>query len=581
MTPRPAPQPWSHGGWRLAVAWGVGLLASLVIFSAACVWVETVGQAQFESLARDRREALVQAAQAQVEVLYSVRNFFNSSEQVTRDEFTRFAGWPLKHRAELESVAWLSREPRSGPAPSTGSQEAGARFVVLFAESKDGNAELGQDDYADPARRQAMDAALNLNEPVSVVVTGAVATNNEATSGARIAIYLPVFRHDAINLTGPSPRQSLTGYARSIVRMDKLMDPGVVHSQPHGIDAYVFDVTAPEISILLLADVVQNTKGTITHVSAVTNASPWRKRRQWADRTTIAGREWMMWYVGSTEYREPGRQEVPLAALAASLVCTGLAVGWFSRRLRHEAERDALLGDVLAEMQQRQRVEQERRELLRQLLKAEDEERRRIARELHDATAQHLAAAQMNLAQVRVDSPPAAATKSIHDAMGLIAEASTELRTVSYQLHPPVLEQLGLAGALRDFAAGFARRTGLQIEVDTAGFEGRLPPEFELALFRVAQECLSNVHRHSGSDCALVRLERDADEVRLEVQDSGKGLPKDAWRGGGGVGLRGMRERLNQIGGELDVESDAEGTTILAAIPLEATPANDPEKEAS
>ena len=225
---------------------------------------------------------------------------------------------------------------------------------------------------------------------------------------------------------------------------------------------------------------------------------------------------------------------------------------------------------VLAhDVTEQRRAEADRQQLFVQLLQAEAEERRRIARELHDTTAQHLAAIQMNLTHLREAAGPGPETQLLTDSLKLAAQSVQEIRTLTYLLHPPMLEELGLAGALEDYAAGFAQRSGIRVEVDATGYTGRLPRELELALFRVAQESLTNVLRHSGSNHALIRLERDADQVRLEVQDSGRGLPADAPIG---VGLRGMKERLRQIDGELHIESDTEGTTVLASVPIPTTP---------
>lgn len=220
---------------------------------------------------------------------------------------------------------------------------------------------------------------------------------------------------------------------------------------------------------------------------------------------------------------------------------------------------------ALRDITDRKRAELERQQLFVQLFRAEDEERRRIARELHDTTAQHLAAVQMNLTRWRDAEPTGRAAPWLTDSLALIGQSVQELRTLTYLLHPPLLEELGLAGALSDYAAGFSTRSGIRVEVNVGSYSGRLAPEQELALFRVAQESLTNVRRHSGSASATIRLERDVEEVRLEVQDSGRGLPANTPMG---VGLRGMKERLHQIGGELEIESDSEGTTVLASLPL-------------
>jgi len=239
-----------------------------------------------------------------------------------------------------------------------------------------------------------------------------------------------------------------------------------------------------------------------------------------------------------------------------------------------EIDGERCLVSVVRDLTERKRAETERQQLLVQLMQAEDEERGRIARELHDTTAQHLAAVSMNLTRLAGDAPglTAQSGKLVSESLSLADQAVQEIRTLTYLLHPPLLDELGLAGALRDYAAGFTKRSGLHIDVDVGDFSGRLPHEIELALFRVVQESLANVHRHSGSATALLRLERDEHEVRLEIQDNGHGLSPDARRGVVGVGIAGMRERLGQLGGELEVESDGEGVTVLASVPLEPSP---------
>ncbi len=211
-----------------------------------------------------------------------------------------------------------------------------------------------------------------------------------------------------------------------------------------------------------------------------------------------------------------------------------------------------------------EQAESARQQLLVQLLESEDEERRRIARELHDTTAQHLAAIHMNLSRLSHLVSPELGAGLISDSVSLVAQSVQEIRTLTYLLHPPLLEDLGLVGALSDYVEGFSHRSGVKVELDAGGYYGRLRRDQELALFRVVQESLTNVRRHSTSTSALVRLDRDAEEVRLEVQDSGCGMANQVSLG---VGLRGMRERLTQAGGLLSIESDHEGTTILASMP--------------
>jgi PAS domain S-box-containing protein len=226
------------------------------------------------------------------------------------------------------------------------------------------------------------------------------------------------------------------------------------------------------------------------------------------------------------------------------------------------------------------------RKLSAHLVELQDAERRRVARELHDTTAQHLAALGMNLSVIEqlVGDDSAKITRLLVDSQTLVERATQEIRTTTYLLHPPLLEAAGLAGAIRDYADGFARRSGLKIAVAVPDDFPRLPRDVELALFRVVQEGLANVRRHSGSATASIRLEKAAALVTLEVRDAGTGIPEEKLArlrnqtGELGVGIAGMHERLHQLGGRLDIESGASGTAVRAhwteSAPADSTEAN-------
>jgi signal transduction histidine kinase len=195
-------------------------------------------------------------------------------------------------------------------------------------------------------------------------------------------------------------------------------------------------------------------------------------------------------------------------------------------------------------------------ELSARLLQAQDEERRRIARDLHDSTGQTLALLSMNLAALekRIGKANPEVARAISENSQIVREISSELRTLSYLLHPPLLDEMGLVAALRWYVQGFEQRSAVKTTLDVPRQVGRLARSLELAIFRVVQECLINVHRHSGSPKATIRLYRTPEKVTLEVQDEGKGIaPKHLRRiasfAAPGVGLRGMRERVKDFGG--------------------------------
>ena len=215
-------------------------------------------------------------------------------------------------------------------------------------------------------------------------------------------------------------------------------------------------------------------------------------------------------------------------------------------------------------------------ELTGRLLRTQDEERRHIARELHDVTAQSIGLILLNLAQVQ----SVAATMDIKskdrlaESVALGEQALKEIRTLSYILHPPLLDQAGLVTALKWYLKGFSERSGVKVGFTEEGDDGRrMPPDVEYALFRVVQECLTNIRRHTNSETADVRVKRTAEKVLLIIQDRGKSQDLELPRNRDGiesigVGIAGMRHRLKQLGGELSVETDPGGTTVTATVPV-------------
>lgn len=222
-------------------------------------------------------------------------------------------------------------------------------------------------------------------------------------------------------------------------------------------------------------------------------------------------------------------------------------------------------------------------ELSGRLLQLQDEERRRVARELHDGAGQLLAALSMNnstVAEERAKLSPETARR-VEENRSLIDQAISEIRTVSYLLHPPLLDEVGLKSALSEYVHGFGERSRICVSLDFPRDLERLPHVVELSLFRIVQECLTNIHRHSGSATARVRLSRVPGEIQLEVADEGRGIDPEiqekffAGRSTG-VGLHGMRERVRQIGGALQIHSNGKGTSIQVFMPVRE-PASDPD----
>ena len=212
-------------------------------------------------------------------------------------------------------------------------------------------------------------------------------------------------------------------------------------------------------------------------------------------------------------------------------------------------------------------------ELTANIQRMQDEERRRIARDLHDSVGQLLAALSMNIARVTGESHKLSPdiAKLVTENASLVNQITNEIRTISHLLHPPLLDEVGLPSALRWYTDGFSQRSNIQTTLDIPQQFQRLSPETEIAIFRLVQEGLTNIHRHSGSSSCSIKIVQDADRLRIEVKDSGRGIPKSKQLtliSSGGVGLRGMQERIRQLGGTLEIKSSPNGTVIAATLPV-------------
>jgi len=236
-------------------------------------------------------------------------------------------------------------------------------------------------------------------------------------------------------------------------------------------------------------------------------------------------------------------------------------------------EEGMLVTGAIRDISARKRAEETLRALSGRLLHLQDEERRRLARELHDSAGQLLAALSMNLTPLESESArnTASATHAIRQSLDLVNQLSRELRTISHLLHPPLLDEVGLSSALRLYLEGFTERSKIKVEFECPEDFGRLPQDLETAVFRVVQECLTNIHRHSGSPVAKVLLSRSDHQVHLKVEDQGRGISAEKRKamdtdGMPGVGIRGMRERIRQLGGTLEISSNGQGTVVVATL---------------
>ena len=223
------------------------------------------------------------------------------------------------------------------------------------------------------------------------------------------------------------------------------------------------------------------------------------------------------------------------------------------------------------ELRERRMAEKQLRQLSGRLMHLQDEERRKFARELHDSLGQNLAVAKMTMDSLLALHP---SDPRYSDLGELLEECYSQTRTISYLLHPPLLDELGFASAAKWFIEGFSKRTGIQVTVEISKQAERLPRDLELVLFRILQETLTNIQRHSKSTRAIVSVEAKSEQVSMSVRDYGEGIPKEmlatfeANGAPGGVGLAGISERVREFGGKWDLKSSSAGTEVSVKIPL-------------
>ncbi len=238
--------------------------------------------------------------------------------------------------------------------------------------------------------------------------------------------------------------------------------------------------------------------------------------------------------------------------------------------IRDITERKRAEQRIAEQTQQLYEANRELRHLSSRIVAIRDEERRRLGRELHDSQGQYLAAIKMNLEMIETTDSAISNVQrtALKEAINLLERSMREIRVISHLLHPPLLDEIGLQAVVPWYLNSFSERSGIQIDLEMPGEVTKLPDQIELAVFRVMQECLTNVHRHSGSKVAKVKIVPQETSITLEVSDQGQGLSAHSDSRVMGVGITGMRERVRELGGEFEIKSSTEGTIVRAVLPI-------------
>jgi signal transduction histidine kinase/CheY-like chemotaxis protein len=278
----------------------------------------------------------------------------------------------------------------------------------------------------------------------------------------------------------------------------------------------------------------------------------------------------------ASEYYDWRVDRIPLPEGGYGVVCYFREVSMeMQARAELQEARDHLESRVRERTEELEKAYRSLRVLSMRMMQMQDEDRRRIARDLHDSAGQLLAALGMELASLnrRAAALSSELAEDINGSLQLVQQLTQEIRTASYLLHPPLLDDAGLSGALRWYVAGLSQRSGISITLELDEALGRLPRELEAAVFHIVQESLTNIHRHSGSGTAALRIARNGGRLLLEVEDAGTGIPADKLREiqtqGSGVGIAGMRERVLHFNGDIRITSLTSGTRIVVSFPVE------------
>lgn len=508
-------------------------------------------------------------------VLRSTSAFFAGSEKIERREWQRFVQelnldrvYPGLLSVGFARSVTASEAPkfvaeiRKEGVPDFSIHPEGLRdqfLAVVFNEPVHPwpHNLLGHDLLADTHQREAVVKALELGG-AALTVGMSVTPDGKGKDRPWLMMVYPLYRTPAAGTTFHHRMRELVGVSFVPFYVEDFMD-GLLPSSVSGIEVRVIEGDdSGEGTVLFEAN------GRKRVASRVPDPPIFR-----SEAFDFGGRLWTVQFLATSGFEGLVNPVEPLAFLLGGLLTTGLLcwVLWMESRTHLRASRLA------------SRMTGELRALSAHVLSLQDEERGRIARDLHDSTVQTLGLASRNLSAVQ-DSPTAdpRTRESLTDSVMLVDTAVQDLRTLSYLLHPPTLDLLGLPGALKDFVSGFSKRSGIAVQFSAPAEFGRFSPEMETALFRVTQEALANINRHANSATAQVRLERVADAVLVTVVDDGVGIPPDMLakinheEAHLGVGIAGMRERLRQLGGSLVIQRRARGTLVRASLPIHQMP---------
>lgn len=443
-------------------------------------------------------------------------------EKPSKTEFEEHSSLYISHSPGCVAVGWVAPNHRvNWVVPVDG--DARIREVSLSLESGSGDSVLRS---ALKTRDAVVGHVLNL------------------TQEAFLPVWVPVFVED-----------DLQGYIVGVFRVKTLLDDITSDHSDLGYEVVVSEGQNP--------------------IYTLSSAIP---QNEWAHEATVPlpANTWRLQIWPSSRALPDTYPLSRVVLLGGLVVASQLALMVFlAQKARLWAQHvEAANQELTIENAERQRAEESLHRLSGRLLQLQDEERRHIARELHDSTAQTLYGLTIKLRMISegglIKDPQS--DQLLSEGRDLAEECLREMRTMAYLLHPPSLDDLGLVPALRTLAKGFTERSGILVDMEAPNHLARMPREVETALFRIVQESLSNVHRHSGSKTARVQLSQDETEIRLEVSDQGRGFVTpvanqvDATRLG--VGIAGMRERVRQLGGRLEIRSNSGGTTVIASLPL-------------
>ncbi len=569
-----------------AVILVLGVALSITVSALSYYADKKLIQAEFNEAAENRYSAFKREIDSDLSALASLQALYNSSRKgVERSEFRNFTNHILKQHASIQALEWMPRVPdsrreayeraarregfpdfqlteRIAQGKMRREEKRKEYFPVYFVEPYKGNEiALGFDLASNPERLETLEAARKTGE---ISATGRITLVQESKGQAGFIVFAPIYRKGALINSDQPRRDNLEGFALGVFRISDIVEKAMNYLKPEGVDIFIYDVSEPEKERFLYA------YSSDTRKTFLLNQDQPETDIQNTKTVEVAGRKWMVIYSAAPDFIAAKSSWHPWGLLLAGLAVTGLVAG-FLFIVSHAEHLETFANDLsdananLAyEIMERKNAHEQLRDLAAHLQSVREEERTKIARDIHDELGQTLTAQKMELSWFREKYGD---HKPIFDKAGAMLDVLNatirSVKRICTDLRPSLLDDFGLVDAMQWQANEFQTRTRIECVVDSVPEVIELDKELSTALFRIFQEALTNVLKHAKATKVTAILTIEDDNIMLEVIDNGKGVTDEELSKPQSFGIMGMRERVYPWGGKVQVTCHKNGGAIV------------------